>query len=245
LTPLTLAALAAIVALAFAVEAALGFGATLIALALGSLVTSTDAVLAASVPLNLLLSLSIVAHDVRAVDARVLFGRLLPAMALGFPIGLVALERLPRSTSQLSFAAFMFALATAGLVGLARRREPGPMSPWRANALLVLGGVAHGAFASGGPPAVYVGARALGDKTAFRATVSALWLVLNGALVVAYVVQRRVTGATLLESAVLAPGLLVGLAVGQALHGRMPERAFRAGVLTLLLAASVLIASRA
>jgi len=238
--------LVAIVALAFATEAAVGFGGTLIALSLGSLVTSIDVMLPALVPVNMVLSSAIVLRAPKGVSVRMLAGKVLPAMIVGFPVGLVAFERLPRTALQLAFAAFVFVLAALELARMGRRagadRAP---SPRLSTALLVAGGVAHGAFATGGPPVVYVCARTLPDKTGFRATMSALWLVSNAILVTAYAVAGRITLGTLRDSALLVPGLAAGLVVGDLLHGRIPERSFRAFVFALLLVVAVVLAARA
>ncbi len=238
--------LVAIVALALATEAAVGFGATLIALSLGSLVTSIDAMLPVLVPVNLALSTAIVARAPRAVSVRLLARRVLPAMVVGFPVGFLAFERLPRPALQLAFAAFVFVLAALELWRMRARTAGGhpPSAPVSA-ALLVVGGVAHGAFATGGPPVVYVCARTLPDKAAFRATLSALWLVSNAALVVAYALAGHVTLSTLRASAALLPGLAVGLVAGDLLYGRIPERTFRVSVFVMLLVVAAVLAARA
>lgn len=235
--------LVAIVGLAFTVEAAVGFGSTLIALALGSLLVPIDALLPAFVPLNVVLSIAIVARAPRKVAGSLLARRVLPAMAFGFPIGLLAFAWLPAVAVQRAFAGLVFVLAALelGRVALGARGERAVSRPMAA-ALLVLGGALHGAFASGGPPVVYVCARTLPDKARFRATMSALWLVSNLLLVGAYAVAGRLEWS---KSAMLAPGLLAGLAAGSVLHGRIPERAFRTLVFALLLVVAVVLAVRA
>jgi len=247
--PAPLAWLAVVVGIGFTVEAAAGFGATLVTLSLGSLIMPTDAVLCRIVPLNLALSAVIVVRARHAVDLRVLLGRILPAMMLGMPVGLLALDTMSPVQLQRTFAAFVFTLSAVELTGMVRRRgtrgAARQLSFPAGLALLFVGGVAHGALASGGPPVVYVAARTLPDKAAFRATLSALWLVLNLALVVVYVFHGRVTGATLRDGVPLVPGLVTGLAVGEALHTRVPEPTFRVGIFTLLLLVSVALAARA
>src|SRR5262245_29563931 len=84
--------LACIVAVAFAVETALGFGAALITLALGSFLIDLEELLPALVPLNVVLSYWLVARNHRDIDRRFFLRPLLPAMALGLPLGLVLFE---------------------------------------------------------------------------------------------------------------------------------------------------------
>jgi uncharacterized membrane protein YfcA len=238
--------LALVVAAGFTVEAAIGFGATLVILSLGSLVLPTEAVLARVVPINVLLSAAVVLRARRNVDLRVLGTRMLPAMLLGFPIGLYALAVLPPRTLTLAFAALVFVLSVTELwLSLKRRLTPAPpLSRPASFILLFVAGVAHGALASGGPPAVYVAARTLPDKASFRATLSALWLLLGTALTTAYVLEGRVTRDTTLSTFPLIPALAVGLGAGELLHRRVSERTFRVVVFVLLIVLSVALVVR-
>jgi len=252
LSPVAVAVVA--VAAGFTVEAGIGFGATLVMLSLGSLVMPTEAVLFRVVPLNVVLSAVIVLRGRRAVDVRALFARILPIMLLGMPVGVFALRVLPSRGLTLVFAAFVSVLAIAELRAMVPRRgspapgaarPPRPLGRGAGLLLLFLGGVAHGALATGGPPVVYVCARTLPDKAVFRATLSALWLILNVALVVVYAAEGDVTVATLRDSAPLIPGLVCGIAAGEVLHGRVSERGFRLVVFALLLVLAVVIGVRA
>lgn len=235
-----------IAAFAFTSEATVGFGAGLIAVSLGSLVTPIEAFLPAFLPLNVALSLAVVVRARQSVSWRLLGGRVLPAMAVGFPIGFWAFENAPRTTLQLAFALFVFVLAALELWRMSKgSTSDRPLSPAVATGMLVLGGIVHGAFATGGPPVVYVCGRTLPHKASFRATMSALWLVLNAVLIAAYAFEGRLTMATLEESVLLAPGVVVGLVAGELLHGRIPERAFRIFVFVLLLVVAVVLGARA
>jgi len=241
--------LAAFLAVGFAVEATIGFGATLVTLALGSLIMPILAVLARVVPLNLALSVALVLRNPRAVDLRFLLARVLPAMAVGMPVGYVAVGALPPARLQLALAGFIFVLGVTELLALARGVDgadtPRPLGTVASLGLLFLGGVAHGALATGGPPIVYVCARSLRQKATLRATLSALWVVVNVALVSAYVARGQVTRATVVDSAPLVPGLVLGLALGDVVHARVPERAFRPVVFAALLVVAILLAARA
>jgi len=241
--------LAIVVFAGFTVEAAIGFGATLVIVALASLVMATPEALARVVPLNVLLSLAIVLRAPRAVDVGTLLRRILPVMLLGLPLGFLAVRALPERRLAQVFALFVLVLATAELAAMARSaNKTGPSRPLSATArtlLLLLGGVAHGALASGGPPIVYVCARSLPDKTVFRATMSALWLVCNVALVGIYLVDGRVTTGSLRDSAPLVVPLVCGIAAGEALHHHVSERAFRLTVFILLFVVAVVLAVRA
>lgn len=241
------ALLIAIVMLAFTTEAAIGFGATLIAISLGSLLLPIDELLYAVVPLNLLLSAAVAVRARRHIDARMLFLRIVPAMALGLPLGMLAFARFSGGVLQRMLGVFVLALSALELAKRLRKRgadEEAPLPRAAAIGLLFLGGVVHGAFATGGPPVVYVCGRLVKDKRVFRGTLSALWFLLNAVLIATYARNGHLDAASLRRSATLAPGLALGLVFGEIAHGRIPEKAFRAVVFAMLSAVGLVLAIR-
>lgn len=238
--------LCAVVLLAFVVESAAGFGATIVTVTLGAQLLPLDVVLAAFLPVNVLLSLVLTARNASAVDRPLLLRRILPWMGLGTAIGLVFARFRGAEWIKLVFAGFVIVLALAELIALrareSERREPLPQ-PVAAGALS-LAGVIHGLFACGGPLVVYVVGRSLHDKARFRATLSALWLVMNVVLVATMAFDGSLRRDTLVTSATLIPPLAIGLFIGDRLHRKLDERAFRIAVFVLLLVAAVVLLVR-
>jgi uncharacterized membrane protein YfcA len=244
LGPPTIAALAALVLVAFTVEAALGFGATVVTVALGAFLAPIDAVLPAFVPLNVVLSAYLVGRYRRDVDRRLLFRRVAPFMGLGLPFGLLLFRSLGSARLTLALGVFVVILAAVELLRRGGKAGGPPPGKLVGPLLLVAAGVIHGMFATGGPLAVYVVGRELRDKARFRATLSALWLALNVVLVATYAASGKLGGSTLLVSAALAPGLAGGLVVGEWAHRRVPEHVFERLVFALLLCAGALLSAR-
>lgn len=236
--------LLAIVALAFSVEGALGFGATVIAVALASMLMPIAELLPAFVPLNMVLSAYFAVRYRRVVRWDLLFRRVLPGMLAGLPFGIVALAKAPEAPLKLAFGVFVVALSA---IELARSQKTSAalLTRGRTWGFLFLGGLIHGAFATGGPLAVYVLGRQSVEKTAFRATLAVLWLSLNVVLVSTYVALGKLGATSLDLSSHLALGLAVGLGVGELLHGRVPERLFRKLVFAMLAIAGTVLAIRA
>ncbi len=235
--PVALVALVAIVALGFVVEAALGFGATVVVVGLGTLLMPVGPLLAAFLPLNLVLSASVVATDRRHVCWRVLLRELLPWMALGLPIGFLLVRVLPERATLRAFGALVIALALRE-IALQRRGDratPSPLPARVRDVALMAAGVLHGAFGVGGPLAVFVAQRDLPEKSTFRSTLSSLWLCLNTAMVAALAGRGSYDRATALTMLMLIPATAVGIVGGMALHRALPERAFRRIVLGMLL----------
>ena len=238
--------LAAIVSVAFATEAALGFGATVITVTLGSLVMGLEPLLAAFVPVNLLLSGYLLGRHRRHVDGPGLGRRILPFIGAGLVVGLLLFRLRHAHLLQLAFALFVILLSLVELYRLAGpgQEEAAPLSRPRAALLLLLGGVVHGLFASGGPMVVYVMGRGRTDKARFRATLAALWLILNGILVANYWTLHLFDGASARRSLLFLPSLLLGLVAGEWLHHRLPDRLFRRLVYVVLLVAATTLGAR-
>lgn len=243
----TLLALALVVTAAFTVETALGFGASVTTVALGSFFVPIETILPAFVPINVALSLYVAARYRRDVDQRLLLRRIVPFMGLGMPIGILLFRNLGGARLQLAFGVFVVLLSA---VELWSSRAPGrasarPLGPIVAGALLFTAGIIHGVFATGGPLTVYVTGRVLTDKARFRATLSALWLVLNLALVASYAAGGQLGGGATGISVMLIVPLAVGVLLGEQAHRRVPEEAFRKLVFAMLLGAGTLLAVRA
>ena len=231
-------AFAGVVALSFAVEATTGFGATVIALALGVHLFSLGELLPVFVPLGLPVSAWLALRGRAHVDRRLLLTRILPWMGLGLGVGLAVFERASHELLRRVFGAFVVALAGLELVRLARARQDDPaISPSAARAALLGAGVMHGIFSTGGPLLVWALGRSLAEKRAFRATLSCVWLVLGSTLTVAYAVNGHLDGQTLRATAALVPVLGFALAAGEWAHHRLDERRFRVLVYVLLLGA--------
>ena len=242
-------ALGLVVLLAFTVEAALGFGATIVTVTLGALVLPVDQILPAFVPLNVVLSLALTWSNRRHVRRDLLWRRIVPLMALGLPFGMLAFARLDAGFLVRVYGVFVVVLAALELARAVRRStvaEAPHDRPYGAfeRIILVLGGVVHGAFGTGGPMVVYVSGRLLTDKAEFRATLSALWLLLNVVLLASYALGHRLDGDSALLTAVLAPMLAAGLVVGNVLHHRIPAERFRRVVFTMLAVAGAVLALR-
>lgn len=235
--------LLAVVCFAFAVESALGFGSTVVTVGLASLWLPLDGILPVFVPVNLLLSGYLVLRYRQHVSWRFMGTRVMPFMALGLPIGFVAFAYLAGNGLKLGLGLFIVVLSVIELRRLAvQTLEPqAALHPFAERLALVGGGIAHGAFASGGPLAVWVSGRVLLEKASFRASLSLLWLALNLALVAGYVLNGQIDAITLRTSAMLVPSLAVGLVVGEWAHSRIPLKAFRVGIFALLLVVGALL----
>lgn len=238
----SIAPVAVVCVLAFTIETVVGFGATLVTVSLGAFFLDIEPLLRALVPLNLALSAYLVVRYARHVDRAFLLRRLLPFMALGLPIGIGLARVLDASMLKRVLGLFLVA---ASVTELARRDAPRTaLAPWSERALLVAGGAIHGAFATGGPMAVYVASRAIDDKDRYRATLSALWGVLNVLLLASYAWEGSLGVESGAWTLALVPSIGVGMVLGEVLHARVPAASFRTGVFVMLTIAGIALLVR-
>ncbi len=230
-----------VVALAHTIETVTGFGATVFALAVGSLWLPLDPLLTSLVVVGWLQSAWIVARDARLVLVRFLGLRVLPLAGVGLVAGRLLAESWPTTEGMKTLlGVFVVAAAGARLLWLLRSSPgsgigSGVGAVAARIALPLVGGFFHGLFASGGPVIVYLTAAEVPDKGEFRATMSALWLLLNSVLLVVFARSGAISHAWPLAFA-LVPGLLAGIGVGQWLHARVEQAAFRVAVQAVLMA---------
>jgi uncharacterized protein len=237
--------LVVIVAFAFAVETALGFGAIVITLSLGAAFMPIDQILPRVVPVNCGLAIAISIKHIRHAEIGHMVKRVLPIILLGLPIGLLALEHLNRRFLTFAFGLFVVVLSIVEL----REKRTGPgerprlSTPKRVLGLLS-SGVMQGAFATGGPMLVYVVSREIEEKGRFRASLALAWVILTAALVVSYTLTGRMTPKTIDHSVWLLASLVVGLFVGEHLHARIPEARFRRVIYVMLTVSGAFLAVR-
>ena len=242
MTHAALATLAALVAFAFLVETAAGFGSMVVALTLGALWFEVNALLAWIVPVNLVLSSWLVIQGRSSLDKRFLFRRMLPAMTLGLLFGSVVAHQVSGLSLKIAFGLLVVVLSAWQLFQLHMADSNSkPMNRSVRIVALISAGVIHGIFGSGGPLAVFVASRELNDKATFRTTLSALWLMLNLMLVVRLGIEHSLTFDTLQISAVLLIPLVIGIAIGEWLHRKLEERQFRFAVSGLLVIAGLVL----
>ncbi|MBL8923636.1 MAG: TSUP family transporter [Myxococcaceae bacterium] len=233
-------ALALLVLVSFFVEAAAGFGSMVVALTVGAQFMPVDALLGVLVPVNLVLSVYLVLRGRAHVDWRFLGRRVAPLMALGLLAGTLLTRVVDGAVAKPAFGAFVVVVAAWQLKqALAPVAALRPLPEVARVSGLVGAGVIHGVFATGGPLAVFVSARELPDKHAFRATLSALWVVMNGLVMPRLVRDGAVTASTLTTSALLLVPLALGIVLGERAHAALDERRFRVVVAALLLVAGL------
>ncbi len=225
--------------LAFVSETVVGFGATLFAVTIAGFVLPLPELLPIVVPVNVALSAYITARHLRHISLGYLLQSVVPPLLIGVPVGFSIFALRDASFLQVGFGLFVAAIAAFELrLGSARRDgdHDADRSLGTAGRLAILGvaGVVHGLFASGGPLVVYVVARDRLDKHRLRATLAALWLGTNIAMVIGYWIAGKISRSTVMAWPLLIPALIAGILAGEWIHARVDQHRFERAVFVLL-----------
>ena len=105
-------------------------------------------------------------------------------------------------------------------------------------ALLVSAGLVHGMFVCGGPLLIGYLAGRLPDKARFRATISTVWIFLDGAILISQLISGMWTIGLLKVQIASFPFLLAGMYIGGLLFKKMDQRVFMILTYVLLLISS-------
>jgi len=161
---------------------------------------------------------------------------------LGLPIGIFVFSYFNENTLKLILGIFILVFALRALI---RTKYPGRAAGSKAygvfqRIMLVMGGIAQGAFATGGPFIVIYSADKIKEKSCFRATMSCVWLTLNSILLTKnFILGGIMTGQVFAGVAAAIPFFIIGTVIGLKLHNKVSIKAFTLMINIVLLAAGV------
>ncbi len=237
LIPLIIFSFLSFLSLSFA-----GFGGILIPITLGAHFYAIKWMLPVLLPLTMISNFYILTRYFRFIDRSVLIKQILPFMGAGLAIGILIFNRLQGEYLVKLLGILVVVLSLKELIQMFRsNRTQIPDSRLKALVYIFSAGVIHGVYASGGPLLVYVLNKLNLDKTVFRSTLSAVWLIMNIFLTFSYVMTQRITVETGRTSTMLLPSLILGIFLGEYLHKRSDGRKFKIVVFILLLLTGISI----
>lgn len=229
--------------LAYSIEAITGFGSLVIALSLGALVLPIESLLPILVPLNVLMSIYFTLRHPQHIDKQLYFKTILPIMTVGVLVGIFSKPWLHGAWLHIGFAVIIVAFSSRELWKSYHRQPVKPHPTIFTQVMILVGGVVHGLFASGGPLVVYGLSGVKLNKAQFRATLILVWLTVNSMLTL----QFLITGA-LRENAntilMYIPLIVLGIVIGEKLHHRVDEDKFRVIIFILLLLTGLVLLAK-
>lgn len=225
--------LSVIVFIAFTIHSVTGFASMITALTLGAWFFPLEDILPALVLLSMVLNLYFVIRSWGDIERAVLARSIFPFMGLGTLLGFGVSGYVEGPLLRRIFGVFVVSVSLLELVRFWRGtddEEAGPVS----RVWLLGAGVIHGIYATGGPPLVFALAKARLDKASLRATLCAVWAVLNLGMVAGFIWRGELDAEAVQLSASLLPVCVLAILCGSWLHTRLNGRYFRLGVLCLL-----------
>lgn len=243
MTPAELGLLSAITFVAFTIHSVTGFASMITALVIGSWFFELSTIRPPLVAISVVLNLYFVVRYRADLSRRILLGYVLPWMGGGAVLGFLVSGAVQGPMLRRAFGVFVVVVAGRELVRAWRASRGGvgeaPLAESPPLGWLVASGVIHGIYATGGPPLVFALSRVRLDKSALRATLCAVWLVLNGGLTVGYVVRDEIDTAGWIAAASMLPGMLAAVWFGSRIHDRIDPARFRVAVYVVLLGAAL------
>lgn len=232
--------------LGFLIEATLGFGGTVAALPLCSMIVGIHTAIPAITIIVCIASLVIVIQD-RAYIAYKPYFIMMILMLAGMPLGMMAYAYLPERPLKILLGVFTVLVAVKGLsrTNIGIKLPEQEKVAFRYYICLLLAGVVHGAFSSGGVLAVMYANRAIREKRAYRVTLSAIWFSLNLLITAKNLLTGSITRDTFSLSCIALPFVAGAIVAGNILLKRLNGAVFVKLVYVMLLISGGLMVMQA
>jgi len=220
-----------VLAVAYFVRGVAGFGSGLIAIPLLLLWFPLTAAVPLVVTLDYLASASQGVKDRQSIRWSEIWP-LLPFAILGVAAAIILLQTVDARLLLKALAVFIILYALYTLLG---RNPERAHSRWWALPAGGLGGLIGTTFGTGGPfYVVYLQMRKL-DKTQFRATFAAIFLLDGANRLLGYLLSGMLTLRFLQQLAMALPVMLVGIYLGGKIHTSISQEGFKRGIGFLLI----------
>jgi uncharacterized membrane protein YfcA len=229
-------------ACAEAVYVVLGFGAGLIAVGtLALIMPELRDVVVILLLVNLPAELFVVWRSWRHIQWREV-AIIFVGIGVGIPIGAWILKAGDPSSLLTVLGVF---LVCVGVVFLSGRVRPGRSMPrWTTPPVGLTSGLLTGLFGTGGPPLILYYQMTGVTKAAFRGHLMAIFLLMTAVRVPSYIALELVTEPHLWSALAVLPAVLLGAVIGNSIHLRLSEQAFRRSVSVALVVLGILLLIR-
>lgn len=203
-----------------------GFAGTLIAMPFIIMLVDIDTAKQVLNIMGILASCYIVYKDYCSISWKY-YKNIIIFMMIGLFIGLYYYDKIPKDMLLLVFPVFVIFVAIRGFYILIKSPEnQKTIGNLFGNILLLLAGIIHGLFVSGGPLLVIYATEKINDKKSFRATLSAAWLILNSLILIQSIISGKITQMQTKYTAIAIIPLIFGIVIGGILHSKLKQKTF-------------------
>jgi uncharacterized membrane protein YfcA len=221
-----------------------GFAGTILAMPFSLKLVGMDVAVPVLNMLGVLSGIYVLLGNYRYVNLRELF-KILVVMGPSLGIGLIVKKILLNDAGvlYLLLGIIVLAISIKGLLGLYLEYTGRSLSFNRngafQNLVLVISGIVHGMYVCGGPFLIAYLAQRIDRKEEFRATISTVWIFLNGIIFVSQIVNGMWNSNNLRIQFISIPPLIIGMFIGSVLSKQMSQRFFMVLTYVLLFVAGV------
>ena len=198
-----------------------GFAGTVLAMPFTILLFGIDVAKPALTILTTLACILIVVRNYKNIAWKT-FLQMFMLMFLGVFIGEYIYHLFQPSILLQIYAVFIICVAVSGLIKKKERTIPDSVL----SCIVILAGIIHGMFISGGPLLIIYAVRKLPRKEEFRVTLSLIWISLNIYLMYKQFANGLMTLSTLQTTVLAVPALFAGVFIGGRLAGKMSQETF-------------------
>ncbi|MCX3066863.1 sulfite exporter TauE/SafE family protein [Cetobacterium somerae] len=198
-----------------------GFAGTVLAMPPGIFLQGIDTAKMVLNILGILASLWIVSVSYKDINWKEV-KKILFFMVIGTALGMKIFTLLPLEFLLKIYAILIILMALKGIFIKGEMKTP----EWVLVGVILLAGVIHGMFVSGGPLIMIYVAKKLKSKSSFRATLAIVWIVLNTYLAFSHYNQGIFTSENLKLLYLSIPPFALGMIVGNILHHKMSQATF-------------------
>lgn len=218
------------------IQAITGFAGTLLAMPLSMMLIGVHEAKAILNIMAVLSCLILASKSRKHIQPKILLN-IIAWMAVGMVFGIWIFEHLSLNILLPFYAVMIILIALKKLL----IKNEIKMSKWMLNGVLLAAGIIHGMFVAGGALLVVYASTVLKNKENFRATVAAVWVVLNTGLMISDFVQGYMTPGVIKMAGISILPLLLAIYVGNKIYERIDQKVFMKITYALLLASGISI----
>lgn len=218
------------------VQAVVGFGGTMLAMPLAIMLVGLDLSKPVMTIVAWITGVVVLVTEYKHINWRELF-KMTAVMLIGVVGGVLVTGKV-----KLNFLLILYAIVII-LVGAKKLFFPSKKEPSKAvqNISLAIAGVMQGLFVSGGSFLAVYSVATIKEKREFRATVNAVWALLNIIMVITMGVGGSITKEVLLWSAIAVVPTLVAIWLGGMLTKKVKQQTFLKVIYVILIVSGTVL----
>ena len=235
-----------VVCSAYFIEGIIGFGATVIAIPFITSIFSIKVAVPAITAIVFFAASRIAIKNKEYINFKEYKKMIIP-MFIGLPFGFLMFNYLPEKMLKSLLGLFIIAVSVKELYLLNGKSldenalEFEENNSFKDKIILFLGGIMHGAFASGGPFVIIYASSKLKNKHTFRATLALCWTTLNAFMTAKNIAFGAINLNVILLVAVTVPFVFATIILSNKVHSKIDSKYFSKFVYIRLIISGLLM----